>query len=72
MNATCKKLPIMTRSELNLFRATGEELLIMAITGRADRRTIEQELDLRALLGEGPRRRRTRRTAARIIHSRAA
>ena len=67
--------PIMSRSELRLFRATGEELLIMAIAGRsAERRRIEQELDLRAMLGEGPRRprRKSRRTSARIVHRRAA
>ena len=71
--STRSKAPIMSAAELNLFTASGEELLLMAIAGReADRERIGRELDLRALLGEGPRRVRTSRAATRIRHRRAA
>lgn len=64
---------IMTASELRLFTATGEQLLLMAIAGRrADRRRIEQELDLRSLLAEGPRRPRVSKASVRTSHRRAA
>ncbi len=59
MNSAARpsKSPIMTASELRLFCATGEELLMMAIAGgRTERRRIQRELDLRSALGEGPRR----------------
>ena len=71
MNTT--KTPIMNRSELRLFTATGEELLMMAIAGSAAvRRRIQEELDLRSLLAEGPRQPRVSQPRARITHRRAA
>jgi hypothetical protein len=54
---------------------SGEELLMMAITGApAVRRLIERELSLRALLAEGARRVRNARSRPRLrlVRSRAA
>jgi len=75
MNRTARhpKSPIMTPAELRLFAATGEELLMLAIAGRReDRRRIAQELDLRALLSEGPRRPRVSKPGARTARLCAA
>ncbi len=65
--------PIMSASELELFKASGEELLIRAIAGRADvRRRILRELDLRSALAEGPRPPRVSRIAPRTSQRCAA
>jgi len=52
---------------------SGEELLLMAIAGAPNnRRRIHQELELRALLGQGARRARVAETRPRLRLVRSA